>query len=72
VLALKRRQINENDDDQQRQISRLITDLTKSFDSINDHYEIRQVQQQFSIEIPLPQPTQKHKGPYGKIVLCIL
>jgi len=39
--------------------------LLKSFDFINDHYEVRQVQQQFSIEFPLPQPTNKHKLPFG-------
>ncbi|UJR16143.1 hypothetical protein I4U23_003054 [Adineta vaga] len=70
VVALKRRQVrrnmnNDNDnDDQQNKISRLITDLTKSYDSNNDHFEIRQVQQQFSIETPLPQPANKHKTPY--------
>jgi hypothetical protein len=40
--------------------------FSRSFDSFNDHYEIRQVQQQFSIELPLPQPTNKHKLPFGK------
>jgi CRISPR/Cas system CMR subunit Cmr6 (Cas7 group RAMP superfamily) len=38
----------------------------RSFDLINDHYEIRQIQQQFSIESPLTQPTNKNKLPYGK------
>jgi len=40
--------------------------FSRSFDSFNDYYEIRQVQQQFSIELPLPQPTNKHKLPFGK------
>lgn len=57
---------NDGDDDQQNKLSRLITDLTKSYDSNNDHFEIRQVQQQFSIEAPLPQTANKHKTPYGK------
>ncbi len=56
------------DDEQQRKISKLITDLSRSFDSINEPYEIRQVQQQFTIELPLPQPTNKHKLPYGKYI----
>jgi hypothetical protein len=65
-IALKRRQSNEDDEEQQRKISKLITDLTKSLDSISDQYDIRQVQQQFTIELPLPQPTHKHKLPYGE------
>ena len=47
---------------------RLIADLSRSFDVSNDRYEIRQVQQQFSIELPLPQPTNKYKLPYGKLI----
>ncbi len=55
-----------NDDEQQRKFSRLLKDLSRSFVSFDNHYEIRQIQQQFSIELPLPQPTNKHKLPYGK------
>ncbi len=63
IIALKQRR---NDDEQQRRFTRLITDLSRSFDSNNDYYEIRQIQQQFSIESPLPQPTNKQKLPHGK------
>jgi hypothetical protein len=35
-------------------------------DNTPSHYEIRQVQQQFTIETPLPQPVNKHKTVYGK------
>ena len=62
VVALKRRRRNINDE-QQRTISRLIKDLSRS---VNDNYEIRQIQQQFSIEVPLAQATNKRKLPYGK------
>jgi hypothetical protein len=61
IVAIKRR-----NEDEQRRFTRLLTDLSRSFDSSNDHYEIRQVQQQFSIELPLPQAINKHKLPYGK------
>ncbi|CAF0842607.1 unnamed protein product [Rotaria sp. Silwood1] len=64
VVALKRRQAFENDDEQQRKVSRLMTDLTRSFESNNDHYEIRQIQQQFTIEMPLAQSAHKRKLPY--------
>ncbi|CAF1682284.1 unnamed protein product, partial [Adineta ricciae] len=70
VVALKRRQVrrnmnsNDGNDDQQNKLSRLITDLTKSYDSNYNHFEIRQLQQQFSIEAPLPQTANKHKTPY--------
>ena len=63
IVAIRRR-----NDDENRKYARLIADLTRSFDTTNDHYEIRQVQQQFSIELPLPQPTSKHKLPYGKTI----
>ena len=61
VVALKRRR-NINDE-QQRTISSLIKDLTRS---VNDNYEIRQIQQQFIVEVPLAQATNKRKLPYGK------
>lgn len=61
-LVMKRR----IDDEQQRKFARLLTDLSRSLDPYRDHYEIRQIQQQFSIESPLPQPTNKHQLPYGK------
>lgn len=61
IVAIRRR-----NEDEQRKYSRLVADLSRSFDSSNDHYEIRQIQQQFSIELPLPQPINKHKLPYGK------
>ncbi|CAF1083716.1 unnamed protein product [Adineta steineri] len=66
IVSLKqRRQLSgDDDDDQQRKFTRLITDLTNSFDTVRNHYEIRQIQQQFSIEIPLPQPTNKRNGAY--------
>jgi hypothetical protein len=35
-------------------------------DNNSGHYEIRQVQQQFTIEVPLTQPVHKHKTAYGK------
>jgi hypothetical protein len=63
IAGLKRRR---NDEEQQRKFTRLLTDLSRSFDSMNDYYEIRQIQQQFSIELPLPQPPNRHKLPYGK------
>ena len=54
------------DDEQQRKFARLLTDLSRSLDPFKDHYEVRQIQQQFSIESPLPQPTNKHQSPYGE------
>ena len=60
-VVSKRRLNNE----QQHKFARLLTDLSRSVDSVKGHYEIRQVQQQFSIESPLPQPTNKNQLPYG-------
>lgn len=46
---------------------RYITEQKRKYSrSFDNPYEIRQVQQQFSIEVPLPQPTNKQKLPYGK------
>jgi hypothetical protein len=40
---------------------------TNLFEDNNpNYYEIRQVQQQFTIELPLSQPANKHKISYGK------
>jgi hypothetical protein len=60
------------------QLAHLISDLTWSMDqplathrseSTSDsnlvHYEIRQIQQQFTIESPLTQNMHKHKTAYG-------
>lgn len=56
------------DNEQHRKFARLLTDLSRSFDSAKENYEMRQVQQQFSIEspLPLPQPTHKNQLPYGE------
>ena len=35
------------------------------------HYEVRQVQQQFTIETPLPQPVHKHKTAYGNCCIVL-
>ena len=76
VIALRRRRKRDDNEDEQQtknKLARLISDLTWSMDQpslINennpDYYEIRQVQQQLTIEVPLPQPTNKHKTAYGK------
>lgn len=81
VIALRRRRnADEQNNEQQakQKLARLISDLTWSMDqplSINHaepvpennlgHYEVRQVQQQFTIEIPLAQPVHKQKTAYG-------
>jgi hypothetical protein len=59
-----------------KKLARLISDLTWSMDQSSstnqfeddnpNYYEIRQVQQQFTIETQLSQPVQKHKTAYGK------
>jgi hypothetical protein len=78
VIALRRRKRDDDSDDEQtkNRLARLISDLTWSMDEpsstnlVNennpDHVEIRQVQQQLTIEMPLPQPAHKHKTAYGK------
>lgn len=80
ALKRRKRRADEHEDDQQakQKLARLISDLTWSMDqptSVNHaepvvevnvgHYEVRQVQQQFTIETPLPQPVHKHKTAYG-------
>ncbi|CAF3288000.1 unnamed protein product [Rotaria socialis] len=67
VLALKRRQTNNYDEEQQQKFTKLITDLSKSFESANNYYEIRQLQQQFTIEMPLAQPAHKRKLAYDTL-----
>ncbi|CAF0930776.1 unnamed protein product [Rotaria sordida] len=76
VIALRRRKRDDIDEEQAKQkLARLLSDLTWSidqsstnnlFDENNNsgYYEIRQVQQQFTIELPLPQPAQKSKTTY--------
>lgn len=45
---------------------RYITEQKRKYSRSFDYpYEIRQVQQQFSIEAPLPQPTNKNKPSHG-------
>ena len=85
ALRRRKRRADEHEDDQQakQKLARLISDLTWSMDqpsSINHaepisevsvgHYEVRQIQQQFTIEAPLPQPVHKHKTAYGSHSLC--
>ncbi|CAF3117493.1 unnamed protein product [Rotaria sp. Silwood2] len=75
VIALRRRKRDDIDEEQtKKKLARLLSDLTWSidqspstnlFDDNNPgYYEIRQVQQQFTIELPLPQPAQKSKTNY--------
>lgn len=82
VIALRRRKRELLDDDQtKKKLARILSDLTSSMDQISasssndliednnpNHYEIRQVQQQIKIEIPLTQSASKHKshGVYGR------
>ena len=87
ALRRRKRRADEHDDDRQakQKLARLISDLTWSMDqpsSINHaepmpevnvgHYEVRQIQQQFTIETPLPQPVHKHKTAYGSLFLFSL
>ena len=85
VLALRRRRGRRQDtpEEEEEKISRLINEITRSIDQIpssssnfidvmDDHYEVRQVQQQFTIEVALPQPAHKHKVPYGRFVVVTL
>lgn len=37
----------------------------------NGHYEIRQIQQQFTIETPLTQPAHRQKTAYGNKIYLI-
>ncbi len=78
VIALRRRKRDDNDEEKTKhKLARLISDLTWSMDQSlstnlfqnnnpSSYYEIRQVQQQFTIETPLSQPAHKHKTAYGK------
>ena len=82
MIALRRRRRRDNrHEDQQtkKKLARLISDLAWSIDQpssdspsesddepSSEQYEVRQVQQQFTIEIPLSQPVQRHKSAYGK------
>lgn len=69
VIALnrrRRRQVDGMDDEEQNKLSKLINDISKSYDFSNEHFEIRQIQQQFSIEAPLAQPNNKRKPGFGK------
>jgi hypothetical protein len=82
VIALRRRKRTDLDDEQtKKKLARLISDLTWSLDQPSStnlledknpvHYEIRQVQQQLTIEVPLPQPAHKDKVAYGKEIDCV-
>lgn len=77
VIALRRKRDDSSGEEHtKRKLARLLSDLTWSMnqpssnnlidDSSSDHYEIRQVQQQINIEVPLSQPSQKPKPHYGK------
>lgn len=71
--------MNIDEHQTKKKLARLISDLTSSIDQRQadkdldpvDHYEIRQVQQQFTIEVPITQSTPKHKTAYGKIFFCV-
>lgn len=78
VIALRRRKREENEDEKtKKKLARLISDLTWSMDQpsstnlfenhnpSNSHYEVRQIQQQFTIEAPLSPPAHKQKTAYG-------
>lgn len=41
------------------------TNLLENHNPSNNHYEVRQIQQQFTIEAPLSQPAYKQKTAYG-------
>ncbi|CAF4479095.1 unnamed protein product [Rotaria socialis] len=77
VIALRRRRKRDDSDGEQtkRNLARLLSDLSWSMDHTSSnklvdesnsggHYEIRQVQQQIIIELPLPQPAEKIKIAY--------
>ncbi len=78
IIALRRRKrMNIDEEKTKKKLARLISDLTWSMDEPSSanlleddnpsagHYEIRQVQQQFTIEVPLSEPVHKHKTAYG-------
>ena len=78
VIALRRRKREDVVlEHTKNKLARLIPDLTSSLDqplSSSDHlfeenhpnqYEIRQIQQQIMIEMPVTQPVSKQKPSYG-------
>ncbi|UJR30540.1 hypothetical protein I4U23_018070 [Adineta vaga] len=82
IIALRRRKRSDFKEEQtKKKLAQLLSDLSLSLDqppspsSSSDpveetnptHYEIRQIQQQFSIETPLSEPIQKHKGVYDAL-----
>ena len=75
----RRRDTRHEDQQTKKKLARLISDLAWSMDQpssdsplesddepSSELYEVRQVQQQFTIEIPLSQPVHRHKSAYGK------
>ncbi|CAF1332092.1 unnamed protein product [Adineta steineri] len=78
VIALRRRKRTDSDEEQTKnKLARLLSDLTWSMDQpsstnqLEDNnptqYEVRQIQQQFTIEVPRSQSTHKHKAIYDAL-----
>lgn len=70
-FALKRRQTFDHGDEPQKKFTRLLNDLTRSLESPNNNYEIRQIQQQITIETPLAPSVNTRKLAYGKQIIFI-
>ncbi|CAF1091615.1 unnamed protein product [Adineta ricciae] len=82
VIALRRRRRRRSSFDEEqtkKKLEKLISDLAWSMDQPSSsqtdhidaknpvHYEILQIQQQFTIETPLPQPAHKYRGAYDAL-----